>query len=110
MFKKLFSFLESVKKEPEKITSQELSQSVPYEDEALKSGDKANLFIKPDGTPVLVDRLTGEIPSEWIGYEVSPMAVQELKEKLGSIKKEFPKKVSNPPSTIDVEKKTPILS
>ena len=80
---------ENIKKilKPEKITAEQLAQTIPYEDQLLKIEDKANLFIRPDGTPMLVDRDTGEVPFVWKNYdEFNPEIVKTLKEKIGIIK------------------------
>jgi len=69
------------------LATQELLKSIPYEDELFKFNDKVNLFIKPDGTPILVDRITGEIPSVWKDYDVDSNAVQKLKDKLSVAEK-----------------------
>ena len=63
---------------PEKITKEELARSVEYVDQPITYEDKVNLYIKPDGTPMLVDRFTGKIL--WKKFEFDPRQVEALKE------------------------------
>ena len=96
------NWLENIIKKQEKISSLELDKSIPYEDITLKHEDKANLFIKPDGTAILVDRFTGEIPRAWKSYDIDQNSILEYKKKYKIF--EFEEKAPKPEINIKEEK------